>query len=174
MKIEDAGPRLYQHKLGTKVESDRLVFGSDLGPEMILYSRASEDGSTLLIHALRGASGAIDVYLKDLRNDSPIKSVVKGVAANFWVEEANGRLYIQTNWQAPQGRIMVADLAHPEVDQWRTLVTEDTSTLENFHVVGGRLLLNYMKDAHSELRIFDREGKRTGRSRCLAWGGHGD
>jgi len=162
VKIEDAGPRLYEHKLATKIESDRLVFGSDLGPEMILYSRASEDGSTLLIHALRGASGAIDVYLKDLRNDSPIKPVVKGIAANFWVEEANGRLYIQTNWQAPQGRIVVADLGHPEVEQWRTLVAEDASALENFHVVGGKLLLNYMKDAHSELRIFDREGKRAG------------
>jgi prolyl oligopeptidase len=162
VRIEDAGPRLYEHKLGTKIENDGLVFGSDLGPEMILYSRASDDGSTLLIHALRGASGAIDVYLKDLRNDSPIKPVVKGIAANFWAEEANGRVFIQTNWQAPHGRIMVADVAHPEVDQWRTLVPEDASTVENFHVVGGKLLLNYMKDAHSELRILDPDGKHTG------------
>ena len=162
VRIEDAGPRLYEHRVGTKIESDRLVFGSDLGPEMILYSRASDDGSTLLIHALRGASGAIDVYLKDLRNDSPIMPVVKGIAANFWAEEANGRLFIQTNWQAPQGRIMMADVAHPEVGEWRTLVPEDTSTLENFHVVGGKLLLNYMKNAHSELRIFDSEGKHAG------------
>ena len=153
VKIEDAGPRLYEHKLGTRIENDRLIFGSELGPEMILYSRVSEDGSTLLIHALRGASGAIDVYLKDLPDDSAIKPVVKGIEANFWAEEANGRLYIQTNWQAPQGRIVVADVAHPEVGQWRTLVAEDASTLENFHVVGRQVAV----ELHEEraLRITD-------------------
>ncbi|HST10807.1 MAG TPA: hypothetical protein VLL05_10555, partial [Terriglobales bacterium] len=162
VKIEDAGPRLYRHKVGAKVASDELVFGSELGPEMILLAKASDDGSTLLIHVLRGASGAIDVYLKDLRSDSPVKSIVKGVAANFWAEEANDRLYVQTNWQAPQGRIMVADLQHPEMEGWRTLVPEDSSTIENFHLAGGKLLLNYMKDAHSELRIFDSAGKHAG------------
>jgi prolyl oligopeptidase len=162
VKIEDAGPRLYEHKVGAKIENDQLVFGSGLGPEMILLAKASDDNSTLLIHVLRGASGAIDVYLKDLRNDSPIRPVVTAIAATFWAEEANERLYIQTNWQAPQGRIVVADLQHPETEQWRTLVPEDASTIENFHLVGGRLLLNYMNDAHSELRIFDPAGKRAG------------
>jgi prolyl oligopeptidase len=162
VKIEDAGPRLYQHKVGTKIESDELVFGSELGPEMILVAKASDDGSTLLIHVLHGASGAIDVYLKDLRSDSPIKPLVTGIAATFWAEEANDRVYIQTNWQATQGRIMVADLQHPEMKEWRTLVAEDSGTIENFHLAGGKLLLNYMKDAHSELRIFDSTGKRAG------------
>lgn len=162
VKVEDAGPRIYQHRLGTKIESDQLIFGSDLGPEMILLAKASEDGSTLLIHVLHGASGAIDVYLKDLRGDAPIKPVVRGIAATFFAQAAGPRLYIQTNWEAPRGRITVTDLAHPEKQNWKVLVPEATGTIENFHVVGGKLLVNYMKDVHSELGLFDVDGKRLG------------
>jgi prolyl oligopeptidase len=162
VKVEDAGPRVYQHKLGTRVESDQPVFGSDLGPEMILLVKASEDGSTLLIHVLRGASGSIDVYLKDLRSDAPVRPVVRGIAATFLAQVAGQRLYIQTDWEAPQGRIMVADLAHPESDHWKVLVPEGPGTIENFHAVGGKLLVNYMQDVHSELSLFDLDGKRVG------------
>jgi prolyl oligopeptidase len=162
VKVEDAGPRLYQHKLGTKPSDDQLIFGSDLGPEMILLPKASDDGSTLLIHVLRGASGSIDVYLKDLRKDSPVKPVVRGMAATFWAEEAGGHLYIQTNWEASRGRIMVADLEHPEHDRWKTLIPEAPETIENFHPIGGKLLVNYMNDVHSELALFDTNGKRVG------------
>lgn len=162
VKVEDAGPRLYQHKLGTKSETDQLIFGSDLGPEMILLPKASDDGTTLLIHVLRGASGSIDVYLKDLRKDSPVKPVVFGIAATFWAEEAGGHLYIQTNWEASRGRIMVAELEHPEHDRWKTLIPEAPGTIENFHQVGGKLLVNYMKDVHSELTLFDTNGKHLG------------
>jgi prolyl oligopeptidase len=160
VKVEDAGPRLYQHKLGTNVQEDQLIFGSDLGPEMILLPKASDDGSTLLIHVLRGASGSIDVYLKDLRKSSHVKPVVHGVDATFLAEEAGGRLYIQTNWEASRGRIMVADLEHPENDRWETLIPENSATIENFRLAGGKLLVNYMKDVHAELALFDLEGKR--------------
>jgi len=162
VKIEDAGPRLYQHNFGTKIENDKLVFGSALGPEMIMLASLSEDGATLVIHALHGASGAVDVYLKNLRDDSPVKPIVQGMSAIFSAQAEGGRLYVRTNWQAPQGRIMVADVQHPEFDQWRTVIPESSDAIEAFQAVGGKLLVNYMKDAHSELRVFDATGKSDG------------
>jgi prolyl oligopeptidase len=162
VKIEDAGPRLYHHKFGAPIENDKLVFGSALGPEIIMLVDMSEDGATLAIHALHGASGAVDVYVKDLRDDSPVKPVVQGIASLFSAQAEGNHLYIRTNWQAPLGRIMVTEVGRPEVDQWRTLIPEGPDTIEGFQAVGGKLLLNYMKDAHSELRIFDGSGKAVG------------
>jgi prolyl oligopeptidase len=162
VKIEDAGPRLYEHRLGTQPARDPLLFGSDMGPQMILLSSLSEDGATLLIHALQGASDVSDVYLKDLRTNLPVKPIVKGIAATFLAVAEGNRLYIQTNWQAPQGRIMVTDLQHPEVDHWRTVIPEGPGTLGSFHAVGGKLLLNYSRNAQSELRLFDVDGKPLG------------
>jgi prolyl oligopeptidase len=162
IKVEDGGPRLYEHRFGSKMDVDQLVFGSGLGPEMIMLANVSEDGDTLLIHALHGASGAIDVYVKDLHNTSPVKPVVTGENAIFMAQAEGEHLYIQTNLNAPKGRIVVADLKHPEPTQWHTLIPEEASTIETLDVVGGKILLSYMKDAHSELRLFDITGKPTG------------
>src|SRR5579885_2755548 len=82
--------------------------------------------------------------------------------ATFLAQAAVARLYLQTNWEAPRGRIMVADLAHPDRDHLKVLVPEGPGTIENFHAVGGMLLVNYMKDVHSELDLYDIDGKRLG------------
>jgi prolyl oligopeptidase len=158
----DGGPRLYEHKFGAATGSDSLIFGSDLGPEMIMLANVSEDGATLLISVLHGASGPIDLYVKDLKSTSPPKPVVTGIDAHFLAEAEAGHLYILTNWKASRGRIMVADLQHPEVEHWQTLIPEEKDAIETLDVVGKKLLLNYMKDAHSELRIFDLDGKPNG------------
>jgi prolyl oligopeptidase len=158
----DGGPRLYEHKFGGPAGSDQLIFGSNLGPEMIMLANVSEDGATLLISVLHGASGPIDLYVKDLKNASPTKPVVSGINAQFVAQAEAGHLYIQTNWKAPFGRVMVADLQQPEVEHWRTLIPEGKDAIETIDAVDGKLLVNYMKDAHSELRIFDMNGKQTG------------
>ena len=163
VKIEDSGPRLYQHKFGTPLSSDKLIFGSTLGPDMIMLVSLSEDGSTLVMEALHGASGAVDIYIKTLRDDAPVRTAVEGIAATFSAQAEGQHLFILTNWQAPRGRVMVTDIARPDKDHWRTLVPEDANAIENFHAVGGKLVLNYMKDAHSELRVFDATtGKPSG------------
>ena len=77
------------------------LFGSGLGPEMILLPSMSEDGATLLIHVLHGASGAIDIYIKNLGDDSAFTPIVQGIAATFMAEAEGGQLFIHTNWQAP-------------------------------------------------------------------------
>jgi len=162
IKVEGAGPRLYEHRFGSRINLDLLVFGSGLGPEMIMLANVSEDGATLLIHVLHGASGAIDVYVKDLRDTSAVRPVVIGENATFLAQAEGEHLYIQTNLNAPKGRIVVAELKHPEPRQWHTLIPEEASAIETLDVIGGKILLNYMKDAHSELRLFDITGKPAG------------
>ncbi|QNI30548.1 S9 family peptidase [Alloacidobacterium dinghuense] len=162
VKFEDQGPRLYEHKLGTNPQQDALIFGQGIGPQMILVAGISHDGSLLLMHVLHGASGSTDIYFKDLRKQDEIKTLVKDIPATFTAEAADDKIFIQTNWKASNGTIMVADAAHPEPEHWRTLIPEDSSTIQMFRLAGGKLLVNYMNTAHSELRLFDENGKASG------------
>ena len=161
IKVDNAGPRLYEHLFGKKAESDQLIFGNGLGPEMLLLANISSDGATLVIHALHGASGSIDVYVKDLRTQSAPKAVAVGKNATFFADAESDRLYINTNWNAPKGRVMVASLQHPEIENWQTLIPENADPIEEngMHVLGGKVLVSYMKNARSELRVFNRDGK---------------
>ena len=162
VKFEDQGPRVYEHKLGTDPQHDELLFGQGIGPEMILVVSLSHDGDLLLMHVLHGASGSTDIYFKDLHKQDEVRTLVKDIPATFTADAADGRIFIQTNWKASNGTIMVADVAHPEPEHWQTLIPEDKSAIEMFRLAGNKLLLNYMNNAHSELRLFDENGKAAG------------
>src|SRR5579875_3317486 len=162
VKFEDQGPRLYEHHLGTEAHQDPLIFGQGIGPQMILAPSLSQDGSLLLIHVLHGASGATDIYFKDLRKGTGIAPLIKDVPATFTAEAAEGKIFIQTNWNAPNGRMMETDVDHPDPAHWRTIVPETDSVIEMFRLSGHKLLLNYISNAHSELRLLDENGKGEG------------
>jgi prolyl oligopeptidase len=137
IRFDDGGPRICEHRIGTPPASDRTLFGEDLGPDKIAQIGLSDDGKLLLVHVLHGASGSTDVYLKSLQPESPARVIVKDVAATFIAEAAAGKIYIQTNWNAPHGRIVVADPSNPAQEHWTTLIPEGTSTIESFRLVAG-------------------------------------
>ncbi len=54
--------------------------------------------------------------------------------------------------------MIAIDLAHPERASWRAIVPESSDTLESALVAGGRLVCAYLKDARSEVHVFDLAG----------------
>src|SRR5262249_49162983 len=50
--------------------------------------------------------------------------------------------------------------AKPSVNRaWQSVVPEAESTLEQAHLVGGRLICKYLKDAQSQIKMFALDGK---------------
>ena len=159
IRFDDAGPRICEHRMGATVAADRVLFGEELGPDKIAQISLSDDGKLLLIHVLHGASGATDLYEKQLAPEAPARAVVKDIHATFTGESAGSKIYILTNWKAPRGRIVVADAADPAPEHWRTLIPEGEGTMQAFYLAGGRLVINAMVNAHSLLRVFDPDGR---------------
>jgi prolyl oligopeptidase len=155
----NGGPRLYLHKFGTPVKTDTMLFGSGLGPQIILQANLSADGKLLLLEVLHGATGPTDLYLLPTDGSAGAQSLVKGVAASFVARAADGRIYISTDWEAPRGRIMETDASRPGIANWHVLVPERTDPLESFALAGGKLLLLYMHNAHSRLEVASPDGK---------------
>ena len=153
------GPRLYAHRLGTPVKTDMMLFGSGLGPQIILQANLSADGRLLLLEALHGATGPTDLYLLPTEGTATARTLVKGVAANFVARSAHGHIFISTDWKAPRGRIMEADANRPGIQNWRVLVPEQSDPLESFALAGDNLLLLYMHNAHSRLEVASADGK---------------
>src|SRR5262249_32303826 len=75
-----------------------------------------------------------------------------------FVEKRGSRLIFRTDAGAPRGRVISVDLREPERTRWRTIVPESADTLESVVLGGGLLVASYLKDAHSDLRVFDLEG----------------
>ena len=51
------------------------------------------------------------------------------------------------------------DIEHPERANWKEIVPERAETLDGAHIADGKLLLSYMKDAHSAARLVTLDGK---------------
>ena len=55
--------------------------------------------------------------------------------------------------------MIAIDLNHPNRALWKEIVAERPETIDNAVLVGGKLLVSYMKDAHSTARLYHSDGR---------------
>jgi prolyl oligopeptidase len=156
----DDGPRVRFHKLGTKAEVDIDVFGKGYGKEAIIVGNPSEDGRHLIIHVLYGsAADKVEIWAQDLKTNGPIAPLIKDLQARSFGFAVGDKLYLQTNYKAPNGRVMVMDIAKPAIENWREVVPEAQNAIDNVTLAGGKILVTYVKNATSMVKAFQPDGK---------------
>lgn len=75
-------------------------------------------------------------------------------------EAIGNKLYIKTNDNAPNSKLMVADKAHPEYKNWKTLIPEAQTVMESYVVTKNNIIIQDKKDVQSRLTIYDLNGKK--------------
>ena len=154
------GPRAYYHKLGTEVGKDRLLFGEKLDKEKELALEISDDNTFVYYLVVFGTgSEKTEVYLQDLKSGGPIVPVVNDVNSVFWTGWAGDKLLLQTNWKAPQWHGFAVDPKNPGREHWKEVVPEADIKLDVIAPVGGKLVASYLRNASTEMKVFDAEGK---------------
>jgi prolyl oligopeptidase len=71
---------------------------------------------------------------------------------------------------APRYKIVAIELSKPDPARWRTVVPEGADTLDSVSLVGGQLVAEYLKDAHSAVRRYTPRGKLLGEVRLADLG----
>ncbi len=159
-RYESEGDRVYYHEMGTDVAEDRIIFGEGYGPEMGIAVELSEDGRYLLFSVHHGsAARKTELYFQDLVAGGEVETIVSDIDASFTGTMGDGRLFMQTDWEAPNGRILVVDLAHPEVEHWREIVPESEATIRRFTAAGGKLLVSYLLDVIPTVSVIAPDGE---------------
>ncbi len=139
------GTLVYEHLLGTRTANDKLLFGREfygepLGPLDLIGATVTDDGRYLLLEIDRGVPAKrVDLVYRDLAHpDEPFKVLVWGIDSRFYAIEAKGEWYVQTDYKAPNGRIL---RAYPGImpDVWPTVVPEGPDAIEDFSIVGNKL-----------------------------------
>src|SRR5262249_37955481 len=67
--------------------------------------------------------------------------------------------YVQTDFNAPRGKVVAIDLTKPEKENWKEIIPEAKERLESAHLVGNQLIAAYLKDAKSQVKAFTLEGQ---------------
>ena len=161
-RFEKAGPRVYIHAIGKPASQDREVFGQGYGPEKMIDARVSEGGRYLLIQVFEGsASEHTEIWAQDLARGTPLVPIVKGLRGKFFGFIGGDTLYLHTDWEAPNGRILAVDLRNPARERWREAIPACDAPIENFSPVGGMLFVQYLRSVSSALSVFTPEGKHV-------------
>lgn len=162
-RIEDGASRAYYHEFGQPLQADKYVFGEGYGPEQIVEAGLSEDRRTLVFRVSYGAGGSkSEIFVKDATKDGPIVPVITGVDAIFSATAIGDKLYIQTNQDAPNWKVMVTDLAKPGRENWREVIPEAASPIAGLSFVGGKIFVNYLENVINKVRIFGPNGEPQG------------
>jgi len=152
--------KLYYHKLGTPQSSDKLIFGGEKDPNRYISAYLTEDERFLVISANNTTTGN-KLYLQDL--SKPGSAIVNVVAdekndVNV-VDNVGSKLYLHTNYQAPNFRLVTVDAAAPQQANWKNLIPETKNVLD-VSTVGGKIFATYLKDATSLVEEYDLAGKK--------------
>ncbi len=169
-RVETTGSAVYYHKLGTAADADEMIFGKNFegetfGPMELISGGVTENGRYLLITVSHGVpANRVDVYVKDLRTpDAPIKPIIRGIDSRFTPVNFYDDLYVMTDYNAPNYRVMQIHIGDPQPQHWRTIVPEGKDVISGISVVGGNLFVTGLHDVVTETRIFTIEGKQVGK-----------
>jgi len=151
--------KLFYHKLGTKQSDDELVFGGEKQPRRYIGGYLTEDEKYLIISASVSTSGN-ELYIKDLSSaNSPIVNIVDNFDSESGIlDNIGSKLFIETNLNAPNNRVVTVDVSNPTPENWIDLIPETKNVL-SASSGGGSIFASYMVDVKSEIIQYDFDGK---------------
>ncbi len=148
---------------------DVLIYRRPDLPQWIIVGSVTEDGRYLLITMFKGAENKNRLYYADLvtplgpKVGAVVKPIVELDDAEYAPIGNRGPLvFLRTDLDAPNRRIVTVDLQHPDRDPWPTIVPETRDAIEDVRIIGGRIVAHYLVDVQSRLRLFGLDGKPQG------------
>ena len=146
--------------MGSDPKNDKEIFGEGFGPEVGMGADITDDGSYLMIVVFLGSAGQkSEIYYKDLKSNSPINTLVNDIDARFDPQYGGGTLFLQTDWDAPKGRILSVNIKNPARENWEEIIPETDAVIEGFSLAGKRLFVNYLENVVSKVKVFKPDGK---------------
>ncbi len=150
--------RLYYHKMGTEVSTDSLVYERPEQKELGIGAGMSEDSRYLIVSVYAGTGQTNEVYYMDPVKRDGLKPIVTGFASSYSPLVVEDRLFILTRENALNFKVMVANMTDPRSENWRELIPEGNDPLQGISCVDRRLVLTYLHNAHSVVKLYSLTG----------------
>ena len=169
LSSRDLDNAIYYHALGSSGETDRKTFARPDHTDWQFEPRLTPDGRWLVVLAGEGEvgdKGLENVYAIDQNLPGPAATpLVEGFDASyFYAGYDGGRLYFQTSLEAPRGRVIAIDPKAPARSGWKEIIPQGADSMDvadgSTTLVGHRLIVGTLHDAHSRVTVYSLEGRR--------------
>ena len=155
--------KLHFHRLGTPQSEDPLVYERRDEPKWGFGGTVSDDGRYLIIHIWQSTERKNRIYYQDLSAGGEVTPLLDDFDAAYdFLGNEGGVFFFLTNEGAPRQRIIAIDTSAPDRGSWREIVPEGGAPIDAASLVGRRLVLSYLRDARSEVKLFQLDGAPAG------------
>lgn len=168
--------KLYYHRVGQPQSDDALIYRRDDEKEWSFDGDVTDDGRYLVISISKSTDPKTQIFFKELAApESPVVELITGFDADYeFVGNDGERFWILTDSGAPLKRVVAVDTAVerdsfrsgngmnsvlPNRPEWKEIIPEAKDVLRDVSFVGGHFVAQYLQDARSAIKVFDREGK---------------
>jgi prolyl oligopeptidase len=156
---------VFFHRLGTPQSADVLIYRRTDDTDWYLDHRVTDDGRYLVVAVAHGTDVRNLLLVGALHSAAKpdLQAVIPEPTASYqFIGNIGSVLYVLTDDAAPRYRILAIDVARPDRAHWKTVVPEAAETLAEATLVGGQLIGQYLKEAHSVVRRFAPDGTPFG------------
>ena len=147
------------HKLGTDPANDPLVYSDPEHPQRNISVSISDDDRFMFLEQTESTSGN-SLSFREMKNPNPsFIPLMESFDYDFSpVDNLEDQILVLTNYKAPKYRLLKIDAQNPGEEFWTELVPEKEHVLTSASLAGGKLLLNYLKDAFTHIEICNYDG----------------
>ncbi|MEH2172430.1 prolyl oligopeptidase family serine peptidase [Nostoc sp.] len=161
-RLEDVNyyQKLYYHQLGKPQSEDVLIYHRPDQKEWGFSGGVTEDGRYLIISIWLGTDSKNLVFSKDLTNpNAEVVELINQFEADYsFIDNDDSVFYFRTDLNAPRGRVIAIDTKNPTLENWQEIIPQSAETLESVGILNNQFVADYLKDAHSQIKIFDLKG----------------
>ena len=152
--------KIYYHKIGTPQSQDVLFYQNPARPKCFYDVSINEEETVMYLFESGAGAGNI-LYVRDLRQpNSQFIQMTSDMDYQYSPVLTDGdKLYLYTNYGAPKGRIMTADIHRPGLADWQELIAEQQNTLSDISVINRQMILTYKQDASDHAYVYGLDGR---------------
>ena len=111
-------------------------------------------GGRYLLFTVNHGWARSELHFKDLKKKTPVEPIVDDVEAHFQEKFHEGRLYVRTDLDAPNYRLLTIDLARPSREHWREIIAESDDVLQEFSFIDGKPTVRTLHNVDYRIRVF--------------------
>ncbi|MEG4856861.1 prolyl oligopeptidase family serine peptidase [Microcoleus sp. K1-B6] len=161
--------KLFYHQLGTPQSEDILIYERPDQKEWGFSGGVTEDGRYLIVSVWQGTETKNLIFYKDLTaSESTVVELINEFEAEYSFIDNEGSLFwLQTDLNAPLGRIIAIDTNNPppsslagdeSQEKFTEIIPEAAETLEGIGLLNNQFVASYLKDAYTQIKIFNLDG----------------
>ncbi len=149
--------KLFYHKIGTDQSQDILVYHRPDQKEWGFSGVVSEDGKYLIISVWLGTAPKNLLFYKDLTDPSAevVELISEFKAQYSFIDNDGSVFWFETDLDAPRGRVIAIDISNGNQTE---IIPERAETLQGVSVLNHQFVASYLKDAHSQIKVFNLDG----------------